>query len=57
MWCHLYFHMILLAVLMSMISVETHVTDTLFDMIEVGQTIVGKTSEQLARSSIQCSSM
>ena len=38
----LHFHMVFLILLITMNTVETHVTDTSFDMVELGQSIKGK---------------
>ena len=55
-WCH--FYLIILMLMMIMESVESHVTDASFDMVESGQSIMGKiASEHHARRSIECSSM
>ena len=54
----LYTNMIVLMLLMMMKSVKTHITDGSFDIVEPGQSIIGRVgSERPARSSIQCSSM
>ena len=58
MWCPLYFHTFVTMLLMTMESVETQIIDTLFDIVEPDQTIVGKlVSEQSARKHLECSSM
>ena len=44
--------------LMTMKSVETQIIDALFEMVEPGQSIVGKIgAEQPARKHLECSSM
>ena len=54
----LYFNMIIFMLLMMMKSVKTHITDGSFNIVEPGQSIMGRVgSERPARSSIQCSSM
>ena len=43
---------------MAMESVETEIIDVLFNMVEPGQSIVGRVgAEQPARRNIECSSM
>ena len=55
-WCH--FYLFVLMLMMTMESVESHVTDASFDIVESGQSIMGKiASEHRARRSIECSSM
>ena len=58
--CPLYFNMIVLElmVMMMMNTVKTHITDGSFNIVEPGQSIMGRVgSEMPAKSSIQCSSM
>ena len=58
MWYPLYFHTVVLMLVMTMKSIESHVTDTSFDMVEPGQSIMGKVgSERSVRRNIECSSM
>ena len=42
MWFPLYFHGIVLVLLITMKSVGIQIIDVLFDMVEPGQSIVGK---------------
>ena len=54
----LYTNMIVLMLLMMMKSVKTHITDGSFDIMEPGQSIMGRVgSERPARTSIQCAIM
>ena len=56
----LYFNMValVLMVMMMMKSVKTHITDGSFNIVEPGQSIMGRIgSERPARTSIQCSIM
>ena len=55
MWWHLYFHIIVLIMLMTMESVETQIIDTLFDIVEPGQSIMGKLAVEIpARKHLEC---
>ena len=57
-WCHLYWNMVFVMLLMTMELVESHATYGSFDMVEPGQSIKGKIgSQQPARRNIECSSM
>ena len=52
------FNMTILMLLMTVESVETQIIEVLFDMVEPGQSIVGRVgAEQPARRNIECSSM
>ena len=57
-WCPRYLYIIVLVLVMAMESVETEIIDVLFNMVEPGQSIVGRVgAEQPARRIIECSSM
>ena len=54
--CPLY--LVALVLLMMMKSIKTHITDGSFDIVEPGQSIMGRVgSERPARTIIQCSIM
>ena len=54
----LYFNMIIFMLLIMMKSVKTHITDGSFNIVEPGQSVMGRVgSERPARTSIQCSIM
>ena len=58
MWLPTYFYIIALVLVMAMESVETQFIVTLFDMVEPGQTIMGKLGpEWQTRKHLECSSM
>ena len=57
-WKHLYLKAVILVLLMVMESFETQIIDVLFDMVEPGQSIMGKLeTERHARKQLECSSM